>query len=220
MTALLATGGEHANLARKARMATWRGRSIALTDPRPADIDLIELCEALSGMPRYNNHRRSPWDVGQHSLLADHLASIPALCPEPAARPYVLLHDAHEAYIGDQTTPQQVAFDLELRALYPALPADAFRQARHALAGRWDAAIHKRFGLEWPAPAEFSRIVARIDRFALVVEVRDGFETPADFGVSRDEIEAANRLHPAALRPVPSMVTIDRLWRRFRQVLP
>ncbi len=217
---VLATGGEHANLARKARMATWRGRSIALLDPRPADVDVMELCEALSGLHRYNNHRERAWDVGQHLLLCDDLAAIASLCPDPVARPYVLLHDGHEAYIGDQTTPQQVAFDLELRGLFPALPADAFRQARACIAARWDAAIHTRFRLDWPAPPGVSAIVHRIDRLALVIEVRDGFNDPAPFGISPDELDAANRLWPQVLKPADARTTIDRLWNRFRRVLP
>ncbi len=217
--ATIATGGEHANRARRARMATWRGRSVSLVDPRPADVDVLEVCEALAGLPRYNAHRNSAWSVGDHSLLCDDLAAHPVLDIDPAARAYVLLHDAHEAYLGDQTTPQQHAFDLELRALFPALPADAFRRARAALAARWDAAIHARFRLAWPPPRGAAELVARIDRLALVIEVRDGFEVPAEFGIGDDEIEAANRLHPAPLRRTPRPDTLDRLWRRMRRLL-
>lgn len=213
-------GGEHANRAGAARISTWRGRSIRLLDPRPADIDVLELCESLSLIFRYNGHRNSPWSVGQHSLLADDLAALPEMCPDPAARPYVFVHDFHEAYLGDQTTPQQAAFDGALREIFPELPERAFRRARAELAGRWDRAIHARFRLATPPPAGAEAAVARVDRLALVLEVRDGFERPDHFGVGADELERANRLHPRPLRTLPPERVTELLFQRARRVLP
>ncbi|MCZ8310914.1 MAG: hypothetical protein O9320_08670 [Magnetospirillum sp.] len=205
---------------RQGKTATWRGGLYNLADPRPGDINLNEICEALASINRYNGLGRACWSVAQHTLLCLRIAR--AIDADPAADLYIGLHDAHEALIGDQTTPQQYAFDIVLAEKFPGLPADAFRQVRAALAARWDAAICTSFRIPMPT-TPIVATVAKIDRLALVFEASVLFERPQDLGVP--EAEAAfNR--PQAMRlmneigmayPNPSAVA-DKLAREIRRL--
>lgn len=75
-------------------------------------INPLAMCHALSNIQRYNGHLPDPgWSVGQHSLLVGDIArflvqsqsddSLMCCRTEIAA----LLHDGHEAYVGDITSP-------------------------------------------------------------------------------------------------------------------
>ena len=71
-------------------------------------IDLAALCDGdmtaaiivdtLAKLPRYNGRTGWLWSVAAHSLLVEHLAP-------PDLKGWALLHDAHEAFLGDITTP-------------------------------------------------------------------------------------------------------------------
>jgi 5'-deoxynucleotidase YfbR-like HD superfamily hydrolase len=178
---------------REGKTATWRGGLYNLVDPRPGDINLNEICETLARLDRFNALSRSRWTVAQHTLLCLRIAR--EIDADPAAEAYVALHDFHEAFIGDQTAPQQYAFDIVLKKLYPSLPADAFRHAREALAQNWDSAIYAAFRL--PAPdTPIVATVRKVDRLALVFESSMLFERPQDLGIA--EAEAASHRRDAA----------------------
>ena len=81
-------------------IATYSGRQFWSLDPRPADVDIIDIAHGLALTNRFNRQCKFPYSVAQHSvLLADN-------CPAEMAL-LALLHDAHEAYspYGDVARP-------------------------------------------------------------------------------------------------------------------
>ena len=139
-------------------LQTLTGRKLFLLDPRPEDISLDDIAGHLAKVPRFAGATTHHYSVAQHCVLV--AWCIPFGHP---ARPYALLHDAHEAYMGDRTTPVKAA----LR--YLAGDSDWFS----VLAGKLDAAIHARFDLPWPPSPEIAAVVAHADAVMLATEKRD-----------------------------------------------
>jgi 5'-deoxynucleotidase YfbR-like HD superfamily hydrolase len=78
------------------------------------------------------------------------------------ARPYALLHDAHEAFLGDWSSPVKAALD--------ALGAGF--ATRH-LVDLADRAVYRACSLPWPPPPLIEAEVKHADRVALATERRD-----------------------------------------------
>ena len=135
---------------------TEKGRRFDLVATSPTQVDIEEIAAALAKICRFNGHSRYFYSVAQHSVIvADMLP--------PAARAYGLFHDAHEAYVGDLTTPVKDALRQETGGV------DAWR----AMVARIDAAIFGALGLQWPMPADTARMVKHADLVALATERRD-----------------------------------------------
>jgi len=122
-------------------------------DPRPEDIHLDDIAQALGRICRFNGHLRRDvelYTVAQHSVIVSHA------CP-PNLALIGLLHDAHEAFLGDVTTPVK------------SLLSDAYRVAerRHqwAIATAFDVDVM----LLWDMPPE----IKTADLAALATERRD-----------------------------------------------
>jgi hypothetical protein len=119
-----------------------------LDDPDPSVISPEVLAHALSAIPRFCGHTEGnvPYSVAQHSCV---VAS--ALPPEIAI--HGLLHDAHEAFMGDIPTP-----------------------IKHRLKGvdvledRFDRAIYAGLDVAWPSDETRAR-VKEADLAALNLEV-------------------------------------------------
>lgn len=84
---------------------TSRGRALDLLDPKPDDIDWNEIARSLSHQCRFAGNVKQFYSVAEHSVLIarwlrgqGHNAGIVL---------GGLLHDAHEAYIGDMIQPLQ-----------------------------------------------------------------------------------------------------------------
>jgi uncharacterized protein len=95
---------------------TWQhthtGRAFDLLVPSPADVSLIDISAALSRLCRYNGHSRTHASVAEHSCrVSDRLRATHG----DAIAWKGLCHDAHEAYIGDWTSPVKLA----LRSIGP-----------------------------------------------------------------------------------------------------
>jgi len=82
---------------------TFSGVEFYIQDPRPEDINIIDIAHALSHICRYNGHCSFHYSVAQHSALVARL--VPNHLKLAA-----LLHDAHEAYTGDIVSPLKPAF--------------------------------------------------------------------------------------------------------------
>lgn len=84
--------------------------TIDLSNLRPQDLSAEILADSLAKINRYGGRTREPWSVAAHSVLVERL------CPVKIG-PWALLHDAHEAFIGDITTPA-----VDLIATFGGLP--------------------------------------------------------------------------------------------------
>lgn len=95
-------------------MQAWKrtttGRYIDLNLMRPSDVDLEDVISSLSRMVRFDGHgEREPLSVLQHSLLV-----LDLLIDEGNFTQLLgLVHDAHEAYIGDIGTPVKTHFGFD-----------------------------------------------------------------------------------------------------------
>lgn len=136
-------------------MPTARGAVFPLLGPAAADVDFRAVAEGLAKACRFAGQLAAFYSVAQHSVVvADMLP--------PEARPYGLLHDAHEAFVGDIPTPVEEA----LRRLGA---GDAVGRLKAGL----DAAIFPAAGLAWPLPANIAYMVRCADLTALATERRD-----------------------------------------------
>lgn len=77
---------------------TFTGRQFWPLDPRPEDVDPVDVAHALSLQCRYNGMVRTFYSVAEHCVLMSL-----AVAPEHAL--HALLHDATEAYVGDMVRP-------------------------------------------------------------------------------------------------------------------
>lgn len=134
---------------------TASGRAFDFADPRPEMISLDDIVHHLSRESRWaNNIEFVSFTVAQHSLIAS------SACRLLASRPYVLLHDAPEAYIRDLATPWK-------RWLMDQ-GADVAGLERTIL----EKAIYPAFNLPLPSKAILDD-VHQADEIALATEFRD-----------------------------------------------
>ncbi len=129
------------------------GRTVDLLDLQPEDIAAVPLADALAKLNRFSGRSPEPWSVAAHSVLVERL------CP-PELGPWALLHDAHEAILGDMTTPA-----VEFIAHAGRIPQ--LGEAIATVKGRIDRII----GAAWSVPVRsVSREIRRADRIALQAE--------------------------------------------------
>jgi hypothetical protein len=92
---------------------TWvltnSGKRVDLLEPRPEQIDINDISHSLAHLVRFTGHGNLPLTVAEHSVRVSQLLE------NQGAPTYIqlwgLLHDAHEAYIGDISTPMKEALD-------------------------------------------------------------------------------------------------------------
>ena len=149
---------------------TVSGMDVDLLEPKPEQILLGDIAWSLARTARFMGHTVTelPWNVAQHSLLVE------SLMPEnssPHDRLVALLHDAHEAYMGDIVSPLFIAIDLTYRQRvadvnvnYSPTPSIRLKNIAHNL----DLAIYAAFGLNPEADTLLN--VKRADLLALRVE--------------------------------------------------
>jgi hypothetical protein len=84
------------------RVGTWiqtfTGRKFWPLDPRPGEVDILDIAHGLSQVCRYGGHTRRFYSVAEHSVIVSQY--VPAQYARAA-----LLHDASEAYLGDMVRP-------------------------------------------------------------------------------------------------------------------
>jgi hypothetical protein len=158
-------------------MQTIKGRRFSLVDPDPADVDFEEVAEALGKLARFNGHTIGypAYSVAQHCVMgadglldecvvAEHIAPY---CQRMAA--LFLLHDAHEAYMGDITTPVVYALDHIRWPDGPPGNNGLVKQLVADLKHRLDVAIHAAAGVDMPTDAERT-VIKHWDQRMLMAE--------------------------------------------------
>lgn len=134
---------------------TYTDRAVDFLEPRLETINITDIAHALAITNRFSGHTMFPYSVAQHSVLA-------AVAAPFSLQLEALLHDAHEAYVGDMPTP--------LKHLMPEY---------QELEGRMELAVRTKFGLPWNMSPE----VKHIDRRMLATEAEHfGFSLWTDIG--------------------------------------
>lgn len=132
-------------------MSTWMqtasGKRFDFAYMRHSDICIQDVAWSLSNLCRFNGHTRTRYTVAEHSCRVHDRV------PE-SMRLAGLLHDAHEAYVGDLPTPLEAVFD-----------GPELRQLEHEV----QSCVLSRFGILDPLPLE----VNEADRRMCATEARD-----------------------------------------------
>lgn len=149
------------------------GRGIDLLDPLSSDIDFESIAEHLAKEKRYNGATPGiEYSVAEHCCRgADAILAEGGYASESVAA-FFLLHDAHEAFIKDLTTPLKVAVAQIASTYYKTVPAEVI-DSFDILERRIDAAIYKAAGFRWPLLPQFKSEVKRFDLIMFVTEWRD-----------------------------------------------
>lgn len=102
---------------------------------------LTDICQSLSLINRYNGHTKFPYSVAHHSL------NLAKCLPNLAI--YALLHDCHEAYLGDIVAPVKNYLQPEYKELVE----------------RINRAIYRCFKIPYP----YARIRTQINNYDLMI---------------------------------------------------
>lgn len=89
---------------------TATGRRFNFLDPKPEDIDIVDIAVALSHQARYAGHTRYHYSVAMHSLVIEAaLIGAGGVASDRPTRAWGLMHDAAEAYVTDIPWPLKAA---------------------------------------------------------------------------------------------------------------
>ena len=147
-------------------MLTHTGSVVDLRLAQPHQISLLDIAHGLALTNRYNGQTVRPYSVAEHSLLVVEIMEREFAEHDPGALLAGLLHDAHEAYVGDMVGPLK-------QALRDIASADGRNMDDYMRIERtMQADVLSRFG----AFADFSRnhyTITLADRVALATERRD-----------------------------------------------
>ena len=147
------------------------GKGIDLTDPKPDDIDFSVIAEHLAKEKRYNGATPGvEYPVAQHCVIGADAAFADTKNRDLAA--YVLLHDAHEAFLKDDTTPKKRAL-AETAAANFGILAEEIIGSFDMLTERFDVAVHTAAGLPWPPEPAMKAAIKSYDLALFVTEWRD-----------------------------------------------
>lgn len=177
-------------------LQTYTGRAFSLTAPQASEIEVLDVAHALAMTCRYGGHVHAFYSVAQHCVLVSRAA------PEHLAFAG-LLHDAHEAYLGDLVRDLKRALRL----------SSCGRSDYDNLAARLDFEIEARFGL--PTGSLSSAEIKRYDLVVLATEKRDLMRGHREWAVQRTHEVLPERIVPLDPRAA------ERLFlERFFEVRP
>lgn len=192
-------------------LTTAAGRMIDLLNPTPGDIDFSVIAEHLAKANRYCGATPNlVYSVAEHSCrCAD---AVLRATGDRLLAAYLLCHDMHEAYLGDDTTPKKRALEEIMRDFGVLGPK--VQEAFSLLTYRIDVAIHKAAGLKWAPSAKYIEAIKHWDRVLLATEWRDLMRCtpPYDFGVEP---------LVGTIQPAGSWITpVRNMQRMCRELLP
>ncbi|MCC6597025.1 MAG: hypothetical protein IT477_10995, partial [Rhodanobacteraceae bacterium] len=169
------------------RKKTWflttTGVRFDLRSPRAEDVRAYDIAQSLSRQNRFLGHTApvDPYNVAQHSVLgAEHIL---ATTKDERLAFEFLMHDAHEAYVGDIIRP---------------LKAAGLSEVLKPIVAPIDRCVREKFGL----PAEESPLVKEIDNRMLASERLVLYPWWHHYAEQVDGDEQAE--------PIPGIV--DRVW--------
>lgn len=194
---------------------TRRGHAIDLLNPSPSDVDFGEIAETLAHVYRWTGAAQPDVSVAWHTFIGVEVAKWKGL---EWLIPYWLLHDAHEARLGDIATPVAHALDqaVALTLTAPHLEG-SLRYALRWLKTQHDAAIHTAARLAMPDEA-MQADIKHIDLICLMTERRDYLaDCPRKWP---EELEAIPCLTHSLSRPPPPAICAEKLLTLFKQHLP
>jgi hypothetical protein len=168
-------------IASKTTLTLANGVNFDLLNPSVDDVSFLVICEHLAKANRYCGATPGvTYTVAQHSVLCAQAALIATGNRELAA--YLLCHDMHEAFLGDDTTPKKRAL-AAIMGRFGVL-SSTIAQSFAELTDRIDAVIHARAGIAWPPSPEMAAEIHRWDRVLLATEWRDlmRYPPPYEFG--------------------------------------
>ena len=84
-------------------ITTYTGVKFYPLNPRPEDVNILDISHALSNIGRFTGHGKRFLSVAEHSLNCAEL--LEKLTNDPKLILYGLLHDASEAYCNDVARP-------------------------------------------------------------------------------------------------------------------
>lgn len=167
-------GSSPPRLLPKTMAETVTGHFVDLAAPCQTAIRSFDIAYGLAGIHRYNGQAKKRYTVAQHSVLISHA---PGLTQDQAR--WGLLHDAHEAYIGDMTRPVYWALVL----IKPDVAA-AVRRLKEQI----DRAIIDRFRIA--VSAGDRRVIHGIDQTMLLIEAERLFSSRGNLWDIGDEPSA------------------------------
>ena len=187
---------------------TLSGKQWDLNNPQAGQVNWTDIAESLAKQCRFNGQCQGFYSVAQHSCLVADL--IPDFIPRGtreyvphAARLYGLLHDAHEAFFGDITTPAQQLLNLDKKG-------SRLAKARK----QHDQAIFTAAGLS-PDPSIFTQHwIIQADLKALMTEWRDlvpYHPLPDSLAKPQPVTGVVITAHPKRIKPLPWTKAMD-LW--------
>lgn len=146
-------------------LTTCEGQQIDLLDPLPEQISFEAIGEHLAKANRYCGAT-----VGQTYSVAEHSVRC-ADAADAASAPYLLCHDMHEAYLGDDTTPKKRALAAIISSF--GVLSRHIEDSFNMLTDRLDVAIHAAAGLPFPPAPDIQEQIHHFDRVLLATEWRD-----------------------------------------------
>jgi 5'-deoxynucleotidase YfbR-like HD superfamily hydrolase len=173
-------------------MLASSGTRVDLWETKPEQINIDDIAWHLTGVMRFTGAGKRSVSVAEHSMRVHDMLRYAGA--SPAACLWGLLHDAHEAYVSDISTP-----------LKRTIAAVAGRDVIKEIEAKVDAAIREALNLPLLTDEE-AKLVKLADYWAMAFEknallpyhaewhfdlaespFRDGADVEKDYGLSRDE---------------------------------
>lgn len=143
------------------KMRTYSGGWFWPLDPRALEVKLLDIAHHLAMLCRWTGAVRSFYSVAQHSVLVSR--EVP-----PELKGAALLHDAAEAYLGDDARPMKPFLVVKH-------PTDAVLKPLKWWEINLERTIFDALGVPWP-DAEGQIEIKIADNLVLATEARDLFD--------------------------------------------
>lgn len=173
---------------------TFTGQRVNLMWPLPSHIQFRDIAHALSRIGRYNGHTRGEhvYSVAQHSVWV--AMQVQRMGGSGEIIRQALLHDAHEAYMGDIVTP------LKTLPWFNAYFTD--------VEDRLQCAILQALDVPMPGRAALA-LIKRADQIALAVE---SHHLVSSRGQGWGLLPVADDVMQTFITPLPAQQSFELYW--------